>query len=200
MADKKISALSASTTPLTGTEVLPIVQGGATVKVAVSDLTAGRAVNSAGGTFTDNLTQGTASKGVNFTANTPQAGMTSQLLNWYEEGTWTPVIGCQTGTITAYASQARYTRNGRQIFIQGKVTLTTVGTAAGVMTVGSLPFQTSGMYTPTGLVTETATTGTTYSMYLNINNTTGVIQGLTGAGGPAWVNGYVYQFNIVYTV
>jgi hypothetical protein len=45
MADKKISALTASSTPLAGTEVLPIVQSGATVKVAVSDLTAGRDVN-----------------------------------------------------------------------------------------------------------------------------------------------------------
>jgi hypothetical protein len=45
MADKKISALTAATTPLAGTEVLPIVQSGATVKVAVSDLTAARAVS-----------------------------------------------------------------------------------------------------------------------------------------------------------
>jgi hypothetical protein len=44
MADKKISALTAASTPLAGTEVLPIVQSGSTVKVAVSDLTAGRAV------------------------------------------------------------------------------------------------------------------------------------------------------------
>jgi hypothetical protein len=44
MADKKISALTSATTPLAGTEVLPIVQSGATVKVAVSDLTAGRSV------------------------------------------------------------------------------------------------------------------------------------------------------------
>jgi hypothetical protein len=44
MADTKISGLPASTTPLAGTEVLPIVQSGSTVKVAVSDLTAGRAV------------------------------------------------------------------------------------------------------------------------------------------------------------
>ena len=44
MANTKISALPAATTPLAGTEVLPIVQSGATVKVAVSDLTAGRAV------------------------------------------------------------------------------------------------------------------------------------------------------------
>ena len=45
MADKKISQLTGATTPLTGTEVLPIVQSGSTVKVAVSDLTAGRAVS-----------------------------------------------------------------------------------------------------------------------------------------------------------
>jgi len=38
MADKKISALTAATTPLAGTEVLPIVQSGATVKVPVSSL------------------------------------------------------------------------------------------------------------------------------------------------------------------
>jgi hypothetical protein len=44
MADKKISALTASTTPLSGTEVLPIVQSGSTVKVSVANLTAGRTV------------------------------------------------------------------------------------------------------------------------------------------------------------
>ena len=39
MADTKISALPAATLPLAGTEVLPIVQGGVTEKVAVDDLT-----------------------------------------------------------------------------------------------------------------------------------------------------------------
>jgi hypothetical protein len=45
MADTKISALTAATTPLAGTEVLPIVQSGTTKKVAISDLTSGRTVN-----------------------------------------------------------------------------------------------------------------------------------------------------------
>ena len=52
MADKKISALTGATTPLAGTEVLPIVQSGATVKVAVSDLTAGRSFDALGMTLT----------------------------------------------------------------------------------------------------------------------------------------------------
>jgi hypothetical protein len=47
MADTKISALTAATTPLAGTEVLPIVQSGTTVKVPVSSLTSGRAVSMA---------------------------------------------------------------------------------------------------------------------------------------------------------
>jgi hypothetical protein len=45
MADKKISALTGATTPLAGTEVLPIVQGGSTVKVSIANVTAGRAVS-----------------------------------------------------------------------------------------------------------------------------------------------------------
>lgn len=47
MADKKISQLTSAATPLAGTEVLPIVQSDATVKVAVSDLTTGRNVSAA---------------------------------------------------------------------------------------------------------------------------------------------------------
>lgn len=39
MSNSKISALTSATTPLAGTEVLPIVQSGATVKVATDDLT-----------------------------------------------------------------------------------------------------------------------------------------------------------------
>lgn len=39
MADKKISQLTGASTPLAGTEVLPIVQSGSTVKVSSDDLT-----------------------------------------------------------------------------------------------------------------------------------------------------------------
>lgn len=47
MANTKISALPAASTPLAGTEVLPIVQGGITEQVSVANLTAGRAVSAA---------------------------------------------------------------------------------------------------------------------------------------------------------
>lgn len=56
MANTKISQLTSATTPLAGTETLPIVQSGATKQVAVSDLTAGRAVSAASLTLSSALT------------------------------------------------------------------------------------------------------------------------------------------------
>ena len=67
MADLKISALPAATVPLAGTEVLPIVQGGVTTKVAVSDLTAGRAVSAT--QLTSTIAIGTAPLVVTSTTN-----------------------------------------------------------------------------------------------------------------------------------
>lgn len=180
MANSKISALTSATTPLAGTETLPIVQSGATVKVANNDLrpkqiqsnattgvlqiagpTAGttRVMTTPDANFTaartdaaqsftgdqtlstGNLVQGTAAKGVNFTANTPAAGMTSQLLNWYEEGTWSPTIqGLTTTGTTTYSTQSgKYTRIGRQVTCTGVVAWT-AATGTGNMVVGGLPF------------------------------------------------------------
>lgn len=47
MADVKISALPAASTPLAGTELVPIVQSGVTEQVTVANLTAGRTVAAA---------------------------------------------------------------------------------------------------------------------------------------------------------
>jgi hypothetical protein len=54
MADLKISQLTASTTPLAGTEVLPVVQSGTTKQVSVANLTAGRAVTASKFTAVNN--------------------------------------------------------------------------------------------------------------------------------------------------
>lgn len=61
MADTKISALPSSTTPLAGTEVLPVVQSSTTKQVSVANLTAGRTVSGtsfAAGTASSTITLG----------------------------------------------------------------------------------------------------------------------------------------------
>lgn len=204
MTDLKISQLTGATTPLAGTEVLPVVQSSSTKKVSVANLTAGRAVsvgslasagsvqigtsgpyavgtvyadanwgmlftaatsapansdygwlNYAGATLakinsnnfvleSGNFVPNTAGKGINFTANTPAAGKTSQLLNWYEEGTFTPaIVGSNSAGSGTYTTQtARYTRIGNQVTVSINL-VWSAHTGTGDMSVSGLPF-TSG--------------------------------------------------------
>jgi hypothetical protein len=110
---------------------------------------------------TGNLIQGTAAKGFNFTANTPVAGMTSQLLNWYEEGTWTPNQGTGLTLVGAFSSTGRYTRIGRQVSISGTVTgATTVALAAAGVITSNLPFTvvTAGHGDATNVAVDAAAT------------------------------------------
>ena len=88
-----------------------------------------------------NWTQGTAAKGIDFTANTPVAGMTSQLLNWYEEGTWTPNQGAGLTVVGAFTSNGTYVRIGRSVTVKGQVLgATTVAVAAAGVISTNLPF------------------------------------------------------------
>jgi hypothetical protein len=71
MADLKISQLPAATTPVAGTEVLPIVQTGTTTKVSIADLTVGRAVTAT--TFLGGLDTNVAAAGLTVTGTTVAA-------------------------------------------------------------------------------------------------------------------------------
>jgi hypothetical protein len=153
MADLKISALPASTTPLAGTEVLPIVQSSSTKQVSIANLTAGRSVSVADlAVSTGNIVPGTAAKGINFTANTSAAGMTSKLLNDYEEGTWTPTDASGAG-LTFSTALGWYTKIGKLVTVSCRVVYPVTASAFNAF-VGGLPFttQTASLYSPTGAV------------------------------------------------
>jgi len=77
MADLKISALPASTTPLAGTEVLPIVQSSTTKQVSVANLTAGRAVSALSLTTTQAITGGSLYQVSGFSAYRASGASTS---------------------------------------------------------------------------------------------------------------------------
>lgn len=139
MADTKISALPASTTPLAGTEVLPIVQGGATRQVSVANLTADRAISAASVTAsTGNFIVGTSGQGVDFSA-TPGTG-TSELLADYEEGTWTPTDASGAGLVIAITggTTPTYTKIGRLVTCFADVTYPVTANASTARL--SLPF------------------------------------------------------------
>lgn len=87
---------------------------------------------------TGNLIIGTSGKGIDFSA-TAGTG-TSELLADYEEGTWTPTIASNTGTITSYTSSGSYTKVGRQVTLILTFKITNNGTGAGYIKITNLPF------------------------------------------------------------
>jgi hypothetical protein len=321
MADKKISQLTGASTPLAGTEVLPIVQSGSTVKVAVSDLTAGRTVSASGVTvsgltaskavFTDgsknlsstgtvgvdqggtgattfssgyalfgnggsaigtgnlylsdsnqinfgaggsannytilnllgtsnsangsaivgkrggsnawligdtlsalgsgtglitfvnganpyiiytnsaealnvssaqnvtvstgNLVIGTAAKGIDFSATTHAAGMTSELFNDYEEGTWTPAItfdSGMTGSFTYTRQDGRYTKIGRIVIASFQIEWTAIPSAGDIMLL-NLPITTTRAKSVQGFISNVG--GITFDGFYAITGGTNVV-------------------------
>jgi hypothetical protein len=156
MANTKISALTGATTPLAGTEVLPIVQSSTTKQVSIANLTAGRTQTSNG------IVQGTAATGYNFTANTPASGMTSQLLNWYEQGTWTPL---GNGITYVGSTAGRYTRIGNLVTCTFRVDFPVTANTSAAQ-IQSLPFNAAMESAPTFGNYSSGFNGT-----LNIGNT-----------------------------
>lgn len=140
MADTKISALPASTTPLAGTEVLPIVQSSATKQVSVANLTAGRAISATQLTLTTGNLIVANGQGIDFSA-TPGTG-TSELFNDYEEGTWTPIlVGTTTNpTVTYTLQRGVYTKVGRIVSVTVTLFWSAISGGSGNIAFGGLPF------------------------------------------------------------
>lgn len=89
-----------------------------------------------------NLVIGTAGKGIDFSADPSAPGMTSELLDDYEEGTWTPAWGGTTGNPTAtYSTQTgTYTKIGNRVFMWFEVATATASGGSGTLRITGLPF------------------------------------------------------------
>lgn len=64
-----------------------------------------------------NLVIGTAGKGIDFSADPSAAGMTSELLDDYEEGTWTPTQGANLVVVGSFSASGKYTKVGRLVTV-----------------------------------------------------------------------------------
>jgi hypothetical protein len=206
MADSKISALPASTTPLAGTEVLPIVQSSTTRQVSVANLTAGRAISATQLTLTTGNLIVASGQGIDFSA-TAGTG-TSELFNDYEEGTWTPVLTPNTSgtiTITSPANSLNYTKTGRVVTLTGRITITSVSLPLGLLILTGFPFTsgaTASKNSGAGAIyPDNMTTALALSFRIAENSTGGIIatpnQGDAAPIMQANTNLYI---NIAYTV
>jgi len=165
MADKKISALTSATTPLAGTEVLPIVQSGATVKVSIANVTAGRAVSMLSGTITDSIATPVpltinnnnpsvaAGTRVNFQFNGSTTGFVG---NQFDGGDFNNLYNASKNHIfTRGATQTMLIDNANDITVSaGNLKIGT--TAKGVTTGSSIPLGFGVNNTVTAMTIDTA--------------------------------------------
>lgn len=88
-----------------------------------------------------NLVIGTAGNGIDFSADPSAAGMTSELLDDYEEGTWTPAQGGGLVVVGDFSSSGTYTKIGRIVTISGRVQgATSIALTAGGVLTNNIPF------------------------------------------------------------
>jgi hypothetical protein len=162
-----------------------------------------------------NLVFGTAAKGVYLGVTSATA---SNLLDDYEEGTWTPTFtsGGNTLTISGGTQTYRYTKIGRQVFIEFNIENSTVsGTAATGDNRITLPFTgTSGaVRNPSSLISFYTSGGLRFTgadvLYGEIGTSSTFIQlqeWVTTSGyrnisvAPTTGSGTYFWFNATYTV
>jgi len=129
---------------------------------------------------------------------TQNASADANTLDDYEEGTWTPVVTSQGGSITSYTAAGTYIKIGRSVLLTMRVLLSNVGTASGNMNISGLPFTSASVSSQMPMfVREGNATGQTYQFFVNDSAATGTFQTLSG-GGISWTNNYNYVVSGVY--
>lgn len=89
------------------------------------------------------LVVGTAGEGIDFSANANAPGMTGELLDWYEKGTWTPIDTSGAGLTFDPGTTGMYTRIGNVVFVSASVRYPVTANANGA-SISGLPFPASG--------------------------------------------------------
>ena len=141
---------------------------------------------------TGNVVMSTAAKGIDFSATAGAGTMTSELLNDYEEGTWTPTFGVHVNLTAVVSVSAQYTKVGRLVTVSGYATATvTLPVTSTYFVLQSLPFANG--------------TGTTGALMENISNKLGALQIYSGSIFGYFPEGLAigaasFYYNITYSV
>lgn len=135
-----------------------------------------------------NLVIGTLGKGIDFSADPSAPGMTSELFDDYEEGTFTPtIIGTTVAGVGTYNAQfGRYTKIGRLVSYQLYVDWSS-HTGTGNMEIDGLPFTTeatANVYSSaSSRLQNIALTASNVLQFLVLNNSTRIRPGQYPVGG-----------------
>ena len=93
---------------------------------------------------TGNIIIGTADKGIDFSAQTPTsvtgASTTAEILDHYEEGSWTPVF-INVDSVSYTTQYGIFTRVGRMVLLHGQISVSSIANNDGsTVAISGLPF------------------------------------------------------------
>ena len=86
-----------------------------------------------------NLNFGTSGNGISFAATSDASGRTSELLDDYEEGTWTPTV-LSAGSIGSPQYNCTYTKIGRLVTLNADIHALTDTTSSSNIQIGGIPY------------------------------------------------------------
>jgi hypothetical protein len=135
MSNKKISALSLATTPLTGSEIVPINQSSVTDSVSVTNLTAGRAISAASLALTTSPLP-TTSGGTNLTSFTANGVVYASSSSVLATGSGLQFDGTNFSTTGTAQSTGFYTVKSTASLSSTPTTLFTISGSAALYYVG----------------------------------------------------------------
>ena len=133
-----------------------------------------------------NLVIGTAGHGIDFSANSQStvtgASMASELLDWYEEGTWTPNLHDSSGNNADQSGATRvgrYTRIGNRVHFHFQVLLDTItGLVNNQVTIRGLPFTSANVANTESVIGFGHGSGMAITAGVYVNGLVGVNQAI----------------------
>ena len=159
-----------------------------------TDITERMRLNSTGAVVLSGGSTSADGTGITFPA-TINASSNANTLDDYEEGTWTPSVTSQNGSITSYTATGNYTKIGRTVTLYCNIQITNGGTASGQLFITGVPFNTLSSNQYLGVTRETTATGYIYfpmiaGSQINIQNDTN--------GGISYSTNYRYESTNIY--
>ena len=119
--------------------------------------------------------------GINFAATADATGASSELLDDYEEGTWSPQLKSSDGTnftMNSGNDVGYYVRIGNKVFFHAYIVSTSINSAGGNVQCGGLPYTVAnavsyyaGVTVPYAQGLDGTTAGQNLGGYVNINTT-----------------------------
>ena len=152
-----------------------------------------------------------AGKGISFAANANASGMSSEVLDDYEEGTWTPTISHNdgTGVIPLTVSQANYVKIGKLVHVRCYLTAINpagnAGTSSPYYGIRGMPFTAAGygswqiVYASNGITSYGGYTSSASFYFLRASGSSPMGQAhTTGTVVNSWGSNVVFMMSASY--